>query len=169
MKTQQTTVTHAELLARFTAADAQAIRDLAKQKKISIAKAVAQHERAAPAMHYYAFETCNNTVVPFATLADAQAWIARVVPPQDYYDAAPDARSYADAYTGDGRGTRDGWRTGILADVQEQCGGLGLLHPHLSKRNGCAVRGMLLRLPQFQARAARARRSCTGGHPGPGH
>ena len=73
-------------------------------------------------MHYYAFETCNNTVVPFATLADAQAWIARVVPPQDYYDAAPDARSYANAYTGDGRGTRDGWRTGILADVQEQCG-----------------------------------------------
>jgi hypothetical protein len=49
MKTQQTTVTHAELLARFTAADAQAISDIAKKKKISIAKAIAQHERAAPA------------------------------------------------------------------------------------------------------------------------
>ena len=46
MTTQKTTA-HAELLARFTAADAQAIRDIPKQKKISIAKAIAQHKRDA--------------------------------------------------------------------------------------------------------------------------
>jgi hypothetical protein len=41
-------INHADLLARFTAADAQAIRDLAKQKKISIAKAI-EHEQSRPA------------------------------------------------------------------------------------------------------------------------
>jgi hypothetical protein len=62
MTTQKTTTTHADLLARFTAAAAQAIREIAKRKKISIAKAILQHDRDATPV--------APEVAPEAQLAD---------------------------------------------------------------------------------------------------
>jgi hypothetical protein len=45
--TTTATATHADLLAPFSVGDAKTIKDIAKKKKISIAKAIAQHERDA--------------------------------------------------------------------------------------------------------------------------
>lgn len=60
---------------------------------------------------FYAYETMNYAVVgPFASAEEAETWMIRVVPPEDWFNAPRSDYS------------RNGWRVGTLEQAQRMTG-----------------------------------------------